>query len=47
MREDHVIKNYNFENLQESWKEMINENINKFGSWETRTGYKSWELIEV
>ena len=44
---DHVIKNYNFENLQESWKEMINENINKFGSWETRTGYKSWELIEV
>ena len=38
----HVIKNYNFDNFNKSWLELM-ENIHKeCGSWETRRGYKSW-----
>jgi len=44
---EHVMKNYNFDKFQETWRETIKNIHNKFGSWETRTGYKSWELLEV
>ena len=43
----HVLKNYNFDTLQESWRQTINNIHEKHGSWDTRVGYKNWELLEV
>ena len=43
----HVLKNYNFNTLQESWRQTINNIHEKHGSWDTRVGYKNWELLEV
>ncbi len=44
---DHVLKNYNFKNFQISWQALIQDVLEKFGSWENRKGYKTWELTEV
>jgi glycosyltransferase involved in cell wall biosynthesis len=43
----HVMKDYNFKTYQERWTETIKDVIEKHGSWETRTGYNTWELMEV
>ena len=47
MGRDHVLKNYNFKNFQISWQALIKDITEKFGSWESRKGYKTWELTEV
>jgi glycosyltransferase involved in cell wall biosynthesis len=44
---EHVLKNYNFKTFQTSWKVLIKDILEKFGSWEDRKDYKSWELTEV
>ena len=44
---NHVEKNYNFNNFAKSWQEYMLEVHEKFGSWQTRKGYKSWEIKEV
>jgi len=43
----HVEKNYNFENFKSSWITLIDEVIQKNGSWETRKNYKSWDFKEI
>ena len=43
----HVAKNYNFENFENSWIELMDNLIEKHGSWENRVGYKKWHLLEV
>ena len=43
----HVLENYNFENYENSWIKIMDEVIEKHGSWETRKGYKRWHLMEV
>ena len=43
----HIEKNYNFKNYQERWLELIEDITERLGSWETRKGYKSWELLEA
>jgi glycosyltransferase involved in cell wall biosynthesis len=43
----HVLKNYNFKDFADSWDKLLTETHEKFGSWETRKGYKSWELRKV
>ena len=43
----HVEKNYNFENFEKQWVKIMEDIYKKHGSWETRKGYKSWELREV
>ena len=43
----HVEKNYNFEKLQESWIELMDNVYQKCGSWNDRKGYKNWELKEI
>jgi len=43
----HVQKNYNFKAFQERWIELIADIMVRLGSWETRKGYKTWELREV
>lgn len=32
----HVLKNYNFEKLQQKWIEVIDKIVEEEGSWETR-----------
>tara|TARA_R100000152_G_C6765985_1_gene190863 strand:- start:857 stop:1792 length:936 start_codon:yes stop_codon:yes gene_type:complete len=44
---EHVMKNYNFESFEKTWQDYMLSINEKHGSWETRKGYKSWELIEV
>ena len=43
----HILKNYNFENFENAWVELMDKVIEEHGSWETRTGYKKWHLMEV
>jgi len=43
----HVQKNYGFENYKKQWIEIMDEIVEKYGSWETRTDYTRWYLWEV
>ena len=43
----HVKENYNFERYEKGWVEIMDEIIEKHGSWDTRVGYKRWHLMEV
>lgn len=44
----HIDKNYNFENMRNSWVEIL-ENVHKEnGSWETRKNHKNrWEFVKI
>jgi len=44
---NHVLKNYNFEKYENSWVELMDKVVNEMGSWNTRTGYKRWHIMEV
>ena len=44
---EHVLKNYSPEKYAKEWEELFDKIVENHGSWETRKGYKSWELIEV
>tara|TARA_R110000824_G_scaffold76640_1_gene194072 strand:- start:11598 stop:12884 length:1287 start_codon:yes stop_codon:yes gene_type:complete len=44
---EHVRENYNFEDFESKWVEVMDNFIEKHGSWETRKGYKLWHLMEV
>jgi len=44
---EHVIKNYNFENYQKRWDEILKSVHEKYGSWSTRKDYNRWEFLEV
>jgi len=43
----HVLKNYNFETFEKSWVDLMDRVVEQHGSWETRTGYQKWHLMEV
>jgi len=43
----HVKKNYNFEDFENSWVALMDRTIEECGSWDTRSGYKKWHLLEV
>ena len=43
----HVLKNYSFENFQKHWLEVFENVIEKYGSWDTRRNYQSWEMREI
>ena len=43
----HVLKSYNFETFEKSWVELMDKVIEEHGSWETRSGYQRWHLMEV
>ena len=47
MGRDHVMKNYNFKDFGKKWDEVLSNLHKKYGSWENRKEYNSWELIEV
>ena len=44
---EHVLNNYSPEQYAEQWEELFDRVVEKHGSWDTRKGYKAWELIEV
>ena len=43
----HIKNNYSFEVLEKKWVEVMDEIVDKHGSWETRKNYKRWHLLEV
>jgi glycosyltransferase involved in cell wall biosynthesis len=43
----HVKDNYNFDNFEKQWVKTMDEIVEKHGSWETRSGYERWHLLEV
>tara|TARA_R100000008_G_scaffold35346_1_gene20042 strand:+ start:2351 stop:3610 length:1260 start_codon:yes stop_codon:yes gene_type:complete len=43
----HVMNNYNFDQFQSKWVELIDGVVENYGSWETRVGYDRWEILEV
>ena len=43
----YVNERYNFSKYINSWRTLLKEVHEKNGSWETRKGYKSWDLLEV
>ena len=44
---EHVRKNYNYENFQNTWLDLTEDILERLGSWDTRKGYKSWEIKEI
>jgi glycosyltransferase involved in cell wall biosynthesis len=44
---EHVRKNYNFEDFNKGWVELMDNIHEKYGSWGTRKGYKTWEIKEI
>ena len=43
----HVKNNYNFETYEKEWVRIMEEFIERNGSWNTRQGYKRWHFSEV
>ena len=43
---EHVVKNYNFENFEKAWVDLMLEIHEEEGSWETRK-HKNYRLLEV
>ena len=44
---NHVKNNYSFEGFVASWVSLMEQTHQKHGSWDTRKGYQTWELLEV
>ena len=44
---EHVLKNYNFKNFNKTWIELMDELIEKNGSWENRKNYNGIYFGEV
>jgi glycosyltransferase involved in cell wall biosynthesis len=44
---EYLMKNYNFEDYGQRWVDLMLSVHEKFGSWETRKHYKSWEMVEL
>jgi len=43
----HVVENYSFDNCENQWVSLMDEIVEKHGSWETRKNYDRWHLVEV
>ena len=44
---EHVQKNYNFENFEQQWVELMESIHEKYGSWENRKNHKNWYALEI
>jgi len=44
---DHVRSNYNFENYEKRWIKLMDDIVEKHGSWNNRKIYRRWHLMEV
>lgn len=43
----YVLKEYSKSQYAGNWYQLFNKVIEEHGSWETRKGYKSWEMVEI
>ena len=43
----HVSENYNFDDYEKGWITIMDNLIERHGSWETRKLYRTWHLMEV
>jgi len=43
----HIAKNYSFKQYEEGWVKIMDDIVEKHGSWENRDRYKRWHLMEV
>ena len=44
---EHVKANYNFEDFEAKWVDLMTSVHERFGSWESRKDYQSWDLLEL
>jgi glycosyltransferase involved in cell wall biosynthesis len=44
---DHVKNNYSYQKFQSDWLQLIQDITDRLGSWDTRKGYKSWQIKEM
>ena len=44
---EHVLKNYGFKEYGEKWADLLLDVHEKMGSWGTRKGYKTWEMMTL
>ena len=44
---EHVIKNYSLPTYVGNWYQAFQKLFEKFGSWENRKNYKSWEMFDL
>ena len=44
---DYMLRDYSMENYKKQWIEVMDSVVEKYGSYDTRKNYKSWELMEV
>lgn len=45
--QEHIQKNYNFGRYKQRWVEIADEVVERYGSWDSRKNYNSWELREL
>jgi len=43
----HVQTNYGFESFGSQWTNLVDQTMEKYGSWETRKNYKRWHFKEI
>ena len=43
----HVKNNYGFDKFQKRWVDLLLDVHERHGSWDTRKGYKAWEVIDL
>ena len=43
----HVMNNYNFETHKKRWVEIMDDLIERHGSWDNRKLYERWQMMEV
>jgi glycosyltransferase involved in cell wall biosynthesis len=43
----HVKENYNFDIFEKRWVKLMDQVVEKHGSWDDRKNYKTWHLLEV
>jgi len=43
----HVRNNYDFTKFESKWVSIMDNIVEKYGSWENRTGYDRWHLKEI
>ena len=43
----HIKNNYNFEDFENKWVKLMDEIVEKHGSWENRTNHRRWHFMEV
>jgi len=43
----HIKNNYNFEDYEQNWINLMDNIVEKHGSWENRKNHRRWHLLEV